>query len=341
MSMRLMRCFLLPIAIICICLAWTEALYATTVTVDIAAKTATGDSSAIEATKPRIRGDQVGVLVKSTIIGPQEVTIKFKGLKDQDYDVYVNQEYEGARPGKELGSGVQYHIDGRVADPVLIRCLEALKDPIKKEYDKLQKVSTTEAKRVCGTLGQATDWVLAGLGRDQAWRSVSVMVVPAGRALNSMTWLTREDETSTAQALATACWLLQQARDRMYHVIKDPALRNETVVALTPVSFSATYSTKSGKPHVDAKVTNNCNLPVTGDITFALPSGWKTNAKALKFADLKSGQAFSTSFDLIGKGKAAAPDSVPIAANLTLTQERFTASLKLKVVAAKQAHTAR
>jgi hypothetical protein len=300
-----------------------------------------GDSGAVELSKPRIRGDQVGVLVKSTIVQPQFVTIKFVGLNHENYDIYVNQEYKGAKPAKELESGLQYRIDGRVVDPTFIRCLAALKDPIKKEYDKLQSVSSSEAKRVCSTLSQASDWVIAGLGRDQAWRSVAVIIAPAGTALQSMTWLTREDEYGTARALTTACWLLQQARDRMYHAITDAALRNETVVALTPVSFSAAYSTKNGKPHIDAKVTNNCNLPISGDITFALPAGWKTNAKALKFADLKSGQVFSTSFDLIGPAKAAPPDGVPIAANVTVTQDEFTASLKLRVIAAKQPPTAK
>jgi hypothetical protein len=340
MSMRLTRRFVLPIAIISICLAWTGAACAATVTVDVTAKTATGDSTAIEASRPRVRGEQVGVLVKSTVIEPQSVTVKFTGLKDDDYDVYVNQEFKGAKPARELETGVQYHIEGRVADPTLIRCLAALKDPIKKLNDKLQGASSSEAKRVCGTLSQASDWVVSGLGTDQAWRSVAVVVAPAGKALDKMTWQTREDEYGTARALTAACWLLQKARDRMYDAITDPVLRNDTVVALTPVDFSATYSTSNGKPHIDARVTNNCNLPVSGDVTFALPSGWKTNAKSLKFAELKSGQAFSASFDLIAPAKTAAPDTVPVAANVTVTQEGYTASLKLKVVAARQAPAA-
>lgn len=340
MSMRLIRKFILPIAIVSVCLAWTGPSCASTVTVDVAAKAATGDSKTVEPAKPRFRGEQVGVLVKSTIVEPQYVTVKFSGLKDQDYDVYVNREFKGPKPAKELENGVQCRIDGRVTDPAMMRCLTALRDPIKKAYDKLQASSDSETKRVCGTLSQASDWVMAGLGRDQTWRSVSVVVSPAGKMLESMPWPTREDDYGTARAVTTACWLLQQARDRMYHAIKDPALRNEAVVAMTPVEFTATYSTKNNKPHIDARLTNNCDLPVSGDITFALPSGWKTNAKKLKFAELKSGQVFSTSFDLIAPSKATPPDTIPIAANVTVTQNGKTASLKLKVVAEKQASTA-
>ena len=340
MSMRLIRKFILPIAIVSVCLAWTGPSRAATVTVDIAAKTASGDSKTVEPVNPRVRGEQVGVLVKSTIVEPQYVTIKFTGLKDQDYDVYVNREFKGPKPARELENGVQYRIDGRVTDPAMMRCLTALKDPIKKAYDRVKAATSGEPKRVSGTLSQASNWVTSGLGRDQTWRSVNVVVAPAGRILESMPWPTREDDYGTARAVTAACWLLQQARDRMYHAINDPALRNEAVVAMTPVEFAATYSTTNGKPHIDAKLTNNCDLPVSGNITFALPSGWKTNAKKLKFAELKSGQVFSTSFDLIAPSKAAPPDRIPIAANVTVTQNGKTASLKLKAVAEKQASTA-
>lgn len=337
MSMRLTRSLILTIAITAFCLAWTCSAYAATVTVDVSAKTAIGDSSTIEVSKPRISGEQVGILVKSTIVEPQFVTIKYVGLKQQDYDVYVNKQYKGVEPGTKLEQGVQYRIDGRVVDPALVRCLAAVKDPIKKKYEELQRLPSSEAKRVCWTLNQASGWVTSGLGRDQAWRSIAVVVAPAGKVLENMSFMTRDDEYGTARALTTACWLLQQARDRMYHVITDPVLRNDTVAALTPVDFAASYSVRNGKPHIDAKVTNNCNLPIRGDITCALPAGWKTNAKKLKFEKLESGQVFNISFDLIGSAKVAPPDSIPVAANITITQDTYTAGLKLKIVATKQA----
>jgi hypothetical protein len=333
MSMRLIRKIILPMTI---CLTWTGPLYAATVTVDMAAKTATSDSAAVEPVTPRVRGEQVGVLVKSTIVEPQDVRVRFAGLKDQGYDAYVNGEFKGPKPAKEFENGVQYRIDGRITDPAMMRCLTALQDPIRKAYDRLQAASSSEAIRVRGTLSQASDWVTAGLGRDQAWRSVTVVLAPAGKTLEAMAWPKREDEYGTARAATTACWLLQKARDRMYHAIEDPALRNEAVVTLTPVEFTAAYSVRNGKPHIDAKLTNNCDLPVSGEVSFALPAGWKANAKKLKFAEVKSGQVFSTSFDLIAPSKAAAPDSIPIAANVTVTRDIYTASLKLKVVAHRQ-----
>jgi len=337
MSMRLTRSFILSISTTFFWLACTGLAGAAAVTVDVAAKTATGDSSTIEVPKPRISGEQVGILIKSTIAEPQVVTIKYVGLKQQDYDVYINKEYKGVQPAAKLQEGIQCRIEGRVVDPALLRCLAAVNEPIKKKYEQLQRVPTSEAKRVCGTLSQACGWVASGLGRDQAWRSAAVVVAPAGKVLDNMSFLTREDEYGTARAVTTACWLLQQARDRMYHVINDPILRNDTVAALTPVDFAATYSIKNGKPHIDAKVTNNCNLPISGEITCGAPAGWKTNAKKLKFAKLESGQVFTTSFDLIGPTKAAPPDSVPVAASITVTQDIYTASLKLRVVATKQA----
>jgi len=337
MSMRLTRTFILPIAIISVCLALTGACYGSTVTVDMAAKTSASDTNTLEPSKPRIKGDQVGLQVKSTIIEPQFVTIKFVGLKDQVYDVYVNNEFKGPRPAKDFEVGVQYRIDGRVTDPDMMRCLAALKQPIADASARLGKSEDTEAKRICWTLNQAAGWVSSGLSRDQAWRSVSIVLAPTGTMLNSMAFMTREDAYGTARAVTTACWLLQQARDRMNDVIKNPTLRNDAVVALTPVEFTTTYSTRNGKPHIDAKVTNNCDLPIAGDVSFALPKGWKTNAKNLKFADLKSGTVFTASFDLIGPAKTAPPDSVPIAANVTVTRDDMSASLKLKTNALMQA----
>ncbi len=333
MSMRLTRTIIITIAIICTCTALAQFSYASMVTVDVEKKTSTSDTSTLEPTKPRVKGEQVGILVKSTIVEPQFFTVKFAGLKDQDYDTYINYEFKGLKSAKELKDGVQYKIEGSVTDPNIMRCLYALKERIKKASAKLESSSDAEAKRIYWTLGQASGWVSSGLGRDQAWRSTSIILAPSGRVLSSMTWMTREDEYETARATTNACWLLQQARDRMYRVIENPTLRNDAVIALTPVDFTATYSTKNGKPHVDAKVTNNCNLPISGNISFALPPGWKTNAKQLKFNQLKSGNAFDASFDLIAPQKTIAPKNIPIAANVTVASDKMTASMKLKIAA--------
>jgi len=333
MTIRLTRSFIVPMAMFWICLGWAGMSRAATVTVDIAAKTSKSDVGTLDPSKPKISGEQVGIFIKSTIIEPQYLTLKFVGLADQDYDVYVNHSYKGVKPAREFESGVGYRIDGRIVDSAMTKCLAAVKEPVNKTNGRLQALRSSEAKRICWTLGQATDWVQTGLARDQAWRSVSVIVVPSGKMLEPMEWLVREGEYETARAVTNACWLLQQARDRMYDVIRDPVLRNEVVAALTPVGFAAAYSTKNGKPHIDAKVTNNCDLPVSGTISYALPSGWKTNAKKLKFEGLKSGQTFSTSFDLLPPSKAGAPESVPVAANVTVTRGDMTASFKLKIIA--------
>lgn len=326
-----MRC----VALTLICLVSMGQSYASVVTVDAAGKSATSDVSTLDPGKSlKVQDDQVGVFVKNTILEPQIFTLKVAGLKDQDYDVYVNHEFKWTKPAKDFEAGVEFRVDGRIVDSALIRCLEAVKAPIKKANDELSKSKDSEAKRISYTLSQAGEWVGSGIQRDMAWRSISIILAPSGRMMRPMNWLTRDDDIGTARAVTRACWLLQQARDRMYHAIKDPALRNQAVVAMTPVEFTAIYSTKNGKRHIDAKLLNNCDLPVSGSVSMSLPAGWKTTAKKLTFAALLSGQTFKLSFDLIAPSKsAAAPDSVPMAANLTLVQDTFTAGVKLTTTA--------
>ena len=61
----------------------------------------------------------------------------------------------------------------------------------------------------------------------------------------------------------------------MYEVLTDPDLRNEVVEALTPVTFTASCSMKSGKLSITASIINECDFPITGKITLAAPKGWK------------------------------------------------------------------
>lgn len=332
--MRLSRTAFFLLALSFICLVTMGQSYASIVTVNVAGKSATSDVNTLNAKSVKVQGDQIGVYVTSTILEPQVFTLKLNGLGHESYDVYINNAFKWTKPASELESGVEFTVDGRIVDSAMMRCLEAVKEPVQKAYDRISASKAPEAQRVCATLNQAKDWVRSGTQVDQAWRSVGIIIAPTGRMLQSMTWLRRGSDIETARGVTRACWLLQQARARMYHAIKDPDLRNEAVVAMTPASFSATYSTKNGKPHVDAKLLNNCDLPISGSISMALPAGWKSTAKKVKFGSLKSGETFSLAFDLVAPSKtAAAPDSIPMAANLTVVQDPFTASMKVGATA--------
>lgn len=333
--MRLSRTAFFFLALSFICLVTMGQSYASVVTVDVAGKSATSDVKTLEAKQVKAQVDQIGVFVMNTIFEPQVFTLKFNGLGHESYDIYVNKAFKWTKPVSELASGIEFTVDGRIVDPALIRCLEAVKEPIQKAYDRINASKAAEPQRVCGTLNQAKSWARTSLQREQAWRSVSVVLAPTGRMLRPMGGITRGSDIETARAVTRACWLLQQARDRMYHGIHDPSLRNEAVVAMTPMDFSATYSTRNGKPHVDAKLLNNCDLPVNGSISMALPAGWKSTAKKLKIDNLKSGETFNLAFDLVAPSKtAAAPDSIQMAANLTVVQDAWTASLKVRAAKA-------
>lgn len=329
---------ILPLMILIMSLVWMSMSYAAMVTVDAVSKTAKSDVTTLDLSSVRVQGDQIGIFVKNTIPEPQIFILKVNGLKDQNYDIYINHESKGSKSTKDLEAGVEYRVDGRVTDPDMLRCLIAVKDTAGKAYNRMRKLPDSEAQRIANTLSQAKGWAQSSLQRDQAFRSISVILAPAGGMVQPMQWLTREGDYETARAVTRACWLLQQARAQMYRVIHNPVLRNEAVLAMTPVEFTALYSTLNGKPHVTAKLTNNCNLPVSGAISMTLPKGWKTTAKRLGFNDLKSGETFSLSFDLISPSKKATPpDSVPVVASITVTQDDMTAGMKLSTTAGKVA----
>ncbi|MCE5314386.1 MAG: hypothetical protein ABFD49_11595 [Armatimonadota bacterium] len=322
--------FLLAIFAVTTC-AWSA-----TVTLDAAAKSVTSDVDTLEAKAPRVIGDQAGVYVASRLLQPQSFTLKITGLKNEDYDIYICGSYKGKKSAKELENGIKLDIPGTIAHPDLMRCLKALEPKIKPETERVSKIKEAEPQRVLWTLRQADDWVHSGIRSDETYRSLDIIVAPTGSMLASMTWRTRQDAEGTASAITRACWLLQQARARMYSVIKDADLRNLAVVTMTPVTLSAEYKIVSGKPVVTANLVNDCDLPISGTITYSLPKGWKTDAKSLKFDKLASGKIYQTTFKLIAPSKKAeVPSSVPVAANVTIVQDKYEAKFKLKVNAAQ------
>lgn len=330
------RCLSRLAAGLVLCLWAANPSLAGVVTLDAAANKATSDTSALEPKWLRKSGDrQYGVYVQSTVLEPQSFTFRITGLKEQSYDIYVNSAYIGEKSVGQLEQGIELSIPGRVADPGQIRCLESLKPKVDAEYARLQKIKESEPMRVSNTLMQAVDWVNSGIRNEAVYRSVDIVAAPAGKVLQKMVWSTRLDAAAAAKAVGRACWLLQNARDRMHECIKDPELRDTAIAALTPVDLSVEFSSRNGKPHVEAKLVNNCDLPVSGVLSCALPKEWKMNVKDLAFKELKSGQTFCVSFDLVPTVKSApAPDKLPIAATMTITQDLLTAKFKLKTVAA-------
>lgn len=327
----------LSTAIILIFLA--GACGASVVTVDFASKSAKSEAKNLEPGKVQVENGQLAVSIKNLSIEPQSFSLKATGLTEPSYDIYANGASVGAKTSQELEAGVSLTVDGRVADPEKMRCLFAAKQPLVRTFGRLQKRTDPESQRICHTLSQAIGWVTTSILYDQNWRSVSVVLSPAGRALYGTVTTNdaRKSKEQTISIPAEACWLLQQARSRMSKVIKDPQLRTDAVAALTPVHFTAVYTTGNGKPRVEATLTNNCDLPITTAITMALPKGWKSANKNLDSIKVKSGQTVKLALDMIAPSKAAeAPDSVPIAANLTIVQKGLSASLKLRHVAVKQ-----
>lgn len=309
-----------------------SASYAAVVTVDVVSKLAKSDVTTLNPAEVQVQHEQVGVLIKNTTMEQQSFALRMTGLAEQSYDVYSNGSFLGTKTAEELASGIDLKAEGRIVPAAMTRCLQSVKDPLRTALRLLQKKEDPEAKRICGTLGQAVACVTMSLERDQNWRSVVVIVSPTGKALYRLSSVDRRSEEDTVSLAARACWLLQQARARMSKVIKNTQLRDQAVLALTPIAFSTDYYMKNAKPHVEVVVVNNCDLRAYGSISMSLPKGWRCSAKSLGTVSVEPGRTLKLAFDLIAPAKTAAPpDMLPIAANLTCVQNNLSANLKLKV----------
>lgn len=310
-------------------------LHAAVVTIDPATKSGSSDVDTLEVKAVKVAGDQVGFFVQSLSESPQKLVAKVNGLKDQDYDVYINGSFIGVKSGKSLmEQGLELDIPGSVTDPDKMRCLRALEPRVRPEYERIRTDKQPEVMRVAFMFNQVVDFIASGIRNDKTYRSATVILAPSGKVLEKMIFMTRNDAETTAMAATRACWLIQKARDRIYDVIKDPVLRNTSLITLTPVDFSAVYSKVNGKVLVRATIVNNCDLPISGTLSFDLPKGWKHNAKSLAFDGLKSGKSTTLSFELIPPTKnTAPPESIPVAANVKVAQDPFVAEVKFKTTA--------
>lgn len=319
--MRLLRCSLLFISTIILSFFVLSFASAQVVTFDVAGKKAASDTEKINPVGPRLQKDQAGVFIQSTILTPQKFTLKYTGLSAQSYDVYVNFQYLSSKSKSELEQGIELKLEGTVVNQDLMRCVKALDGKIEAAYKPWQG-RLGELGRVVSTLSQAAESARTGVRREQAYRSVGVIIAPAGNELKPMSWITQSDAQGTKDTVKDCCDKLQAMRSKMYSAIKDPLIRNWAVATMTPVDFSAILSTKNGKPHIDATVLNNCDLPISGSVIVKLPSGWKSNAKNLAFKDLKSGKTFNLSFDLIPPaGESAVPEKVPMVAHVAVKRD--------------------
>ncbi len=308
------------------------------VTVDAAAKSAVSSVTSLDAKGLKVLGDQVGLYVRSLIFTPQTFTLKTTGLVDQDYDVYIDQEFKFKKTAKELEKGIELSIVGRTANPAKIRCLEAALPKTTKANSRLVKVNDPEAKRIAYTLSQASGWASTATNREQRRRAVTVILAPTGKILKRMTLPAQTEEAKVVENVDKACDLLQQARDRMFRVIKNSVLRNDAVVALTPVDFTATLSMRDGKPVVEANLLNECDLPISGSISISLPDNWKHDVQDLSFKDLGAGRTHKVTFELVSTSKdEAVLDSVPLAASVSVGQGRYRAEFNLTATAKAEA----
>ncbi len=294
---------------------------AAVVTLDWATRKATSDSADVEVKSVRKRGEEIVVQLRNATKTKQPVAVKVVGLTEGNYGVRINDSDWILKTSEQLTQGLELELYYYEPDPVLMRCLEAVQPRAGSEYRRLRQLSSKEAERAAHTVSQAEDWANASIRAVETHKCATVVIGPTGLPPANALWRTWYNAEETAQIIDRSCKLLQIARNRMFTVLTDPEIRNAAVAAMTPVDFEASYEVKNGKAHVEATLVNNCNIPVSGNFSYGLPNGWKTTAKDLTFKNIASGGVHKLSFDLIAPDKTSAPpESLPIAANVTISE---------------------
>lgn len=319
-------------AVVCLFLVSLASAFAApgVVTVDFAAKSGKTDSATLDARNVKVLGEQVGVQVKSSLITPQPVTIKFVGLRQPAYDVYVNGAFIGEKTASSLAEGLEQTIPGRVTNADAMHMLAIIDAQLPEVYAKIKARKGAEPWRAAYTLGQAKDWARTGVRDDEIYRSILVIAVPAGSRMESMGFIRMREASEVTNSAQNIRDLMHSARSNMYNVLKDAGLRNEVVAALTPVRFIASCFAKNGKPCITASVTNDCDMPITGKMTLTLPKGWKTVGAKLDIGKLQAGRTHTTTFSLAPTAKnAVLPKSVPMTTVVDIANEYVGARLWL------------
>jgi hypothetical protein len=303
-------------------------------TVDLSANSAKADAATIEAFGLQISGQQAGVCVNNKLATPQKFTLRFAGLTEPEYDVYVNGTSKGSMTGQQLQQGVTFDAPGSIADQAMITCMSEVTPRAQTLRDALKDSKVPEEAFISDAMRQILDWLRLTMVEEQSWKSVRIVIAPKDRHLETMEWIERHSDYDTAAIITNTAWSLQQVRDQIYHQIKDRRLRNDAIAAMTPVELTASYAIRNGKPHLTAKLLNKCDLPLKGAFTLGLPKGWKAAGAKMNFGNVKSGQTYTLSCDLVPTAKSVpALKEVPVTATIYTIQLDKSAALNLTAAA--------
>lgn len=209
-------------------------------------------------------------VVTSLVRDSVEVNLNIDGVDNPaDYDLYVNRKFMG-----KLSKTQKLNIPKSSADQDKVHCLTLSFPKVVALYDRLSKSKDNDEQRAANTLSQAKSWIEKALSTEQRYISLFIHITPADKPVKESVKMKMPTENEAKMSIAEACWLLQQARARMYDVLKDNKLKTEVVYAMTPVEIRGKLEGKK----LTVTVLNFCNLPLNGLLT---PTAKTTPVKAV------------------------------------------------------------
>ncbi|MFQ3549093.1 MAG: hypothetical protein SNJ70_05030 [Armatimonadota bacterium] len=293
-----------------------------------------GSESAVSTTKelstPIVQkvGKQTGLYVENVSKEPVSFVLKIINVPEGNWDLYINQKYIGVKNNSQLADGLKFEIHGFSVDEHIFKMLEILEKPVEEAYEKFSKSKDEEELRYSYTLSQVQEWISSAFSNEKVSRSVEVMINPEGLPLQPMDWYIRVSKEEAIESVVNAAWLIQQARARMYEVLKNRELSNYAVQVLTPVEFSYKIKSNENSNSILLSLTSYCNLPLNGIFEISAPAGWKLGVADLRINNLQFGETKKLEIPIKKiNPNAEIPKNISAKANLTIVQNEFTAKV--------------
>ena len=216
--------------------------------------------------------------LRNELYTPREITVKILGLKEGDYDLYIDANLVGVKKSSELESGIQVSLPGSDIPQAYRDYYTMLKTRCLANVGLFEKATDRDGSKCKAIIQAIADWVRSIEQGDNLIRTVGIIVVPKGQPLSlpgGRYILERpKDFKKSVLHLADA---IHTIRGAVINEVQNKMLQNDTLTIITPLDFKLTTSaavTPGSKITVTAALTNWTDRNATGKIQLGVPSDW-------------------------------------------------------------------
>lgn len=260
--------------------------------------------------------------LKNDLYTPREITVKILGLKEGDYDLYIDANLVGVKKSSELESGIQVSFPGSDIPQTYRDYYTVLKTRCLANVGLFEKATDRDGSKCKAIIQSITNWVRSIEQNDNLMRTVGIIVVPTGQPLSlpgGRYVLERpKDFKKNALHLADA---IHTIRGAVINEVQNAIMQNDTLAVITPLDFKLTTSAAAkpgSKITVTAALTNWTDRNATGKIQLAIPSDWTVKDVNSEVAMPCYSKTAEVKFEVTIPGTADANAKITATADLTV-----------------------